>query len=176
MELMYFLLFFPLGTTKNPGHYLSNKQKMTGWWREEGRQAKDLEIQGMTEVNYLKFSFFLFLFLPHISHTWSWRSWQPEIPMGAHQKNPKQKILNKNLALFSQKTKKGAPYQDRELIHNNYLTPAKHTKNKTKQNLWPPTLTLSMPIWETYDAVRRCSYPPGLQGRQVGSQNFNSIQ
>lgn len=55
--------------------------------------------------------------------------------MGAHQKNPKQKILNKNLALFSQKTKKGAPYQDRELIHNNYLTPAKHTKNKTKQNL-----------------------------------------
>ena len=26
---MHFPLFFPLGTTKNPGHYISNKYQMT---------------------------------------------------------------------------------------------------------------------------------------------------
>ena len=29
MELMYFPLFLPLHTTKNPGYYISNKYQMT---------------------------------------------------------------------------------------------------------------------------------------------------
>lgn len=46
IEKIYFSLYTPLGTTKNPGHYMHVKQAEDSETWREGRRARDLRNGG----------------------------------------------------------------------------------------------------------------------------------
>ena len=72
--------------------------------------SRDHETQGTTQW------WVSWVLLPHVSQTWSWRSWQPR------NTNKQRHKTQEMPALSVQRARKGTEYQNRKVLNNKYYT------------------------------------------------------